>query len=151
MRSTFFCGEPAPWIFTTAFLQLDAVSKWLRLYGDIPEPHKTKLVRFHQLILFTRNLLWNDFQAVLRYQLGRWNSEVSDRRRSRSAGVAAKLCIVVHGGSCCLQSTSAKKSLSAFSQSRRHQIRILFYYSTTYRTQFQYIFMPPTVKCSFNR
>ena len=27
----------------------------------------------------------------------------------------AKLCIVVHGGSCCLQSTSAKKSLSAFS------------------------------------
>ena len=61
----------------------------------------------------------------------------------------AKLCIVVHGGSCCLQSTSAKKSLSAFSRSRRHQIRILFYYSTTYRTQFQYIFMPPPVKCSF--
>ena len=25
-----------------------------------------------------------------------------------------KLCIVVHGGSCCLQSTSAKKSLYAF-------------------------------------
>ena len=61
----------------------------------------------------------------------------------------AKLCIVVHGGSCCLQSTSTKKSLSAFSRSRRHQIRILFYYSTTYRTQFQYIFMPPPVKCSF--
>ena len=61
----------------------------------------------------------------------------------------AKLCIVVHGGSCCLQSTSAKNSLSAFSRSRRHQIRILFDYSTTYRTQFQYIFMPPPVKCSF--
>uniref|UniRef100_A0A8C5BVT3 creatine kinase n=9 Tax=Gadidae TaxID=8045 RepID=A0A8C5BVT3_GADMO len=61
----------------------------------------------------------------------------------------AKLCIVVHGGSCCLQSMSAKKSLSAFSRSRRHQIRILFYYSTTYRTEFQYIFMPPPVKCSF--
>ena len=61
----------------------------------------------------------------------------------------AKLCIVVHGGSCCLQSTSVKKSLSAFSRSRRPQIRILFYYSTTYRTQFQYIFMPPPVQFSF--
>ena len=57
---------------------------------------------------------------------------------------------MVHGGSC-LQSTSAKKSLSAFSRSRRHQIRIVFYYSTTYRTQFQCIFMPPPVKCSFKR
>ena len=44
--STFFCGEPAPWIFTTAFLQFDAVSQWIRLYGDIPEPHKTKADRF---------------------------------------------------------------------------------------------------------
>jgi hypothetical protein len=32
MRSTFFFGEPAPWIFTTAFLQLDAVSQWYRIF-----------------------------------------------------------------------------------------------------------------------
>ena len=61
----------------------------------------------------------------------------------------AKLCIVVHGGSCCLQYTSAKKSLSAFSRSRRHQMSNLFYYSTTYRTQFQYISMFPPVKFPF--
>ena len=84
--------------------------------------------------------------STLICSISRWNKEVSDRRRW-SAGVAASEA--VHGGSCCLQSTSAKKSLSAFSRSRRHQIRILFYYSTTYRTQFQYIFMPPPVKCSF--
>ena len=62
----------------------------------------------------------------------------------------AKLCIGVHGGSCCLQSTSDKKSLSAFSRSRRHQIRNVFYYSTTYRTQFQYIFIFSPVKFPFN-
>ena len=85
--------------------------------------------------------------STLICSISRWNKEVSDRRRW-SAGVAASKA--VHGGSCCLQSTSAKKSLSAFSRSRLHQSRILFYYSTTYRTQFQYIFMPPPVKCSFN-
>ena len=84
--------------------------------------------------------------STLICSISRWNKEVSDRRRW-SAGVAASEA--VHGGSCCLRSTSAKKSLSAFSRSRLHQSRILFYYSTTYRTQLQYIFMPPPVKCSF--
>ena len=51
-----------------------------------------------------------------------------------------------HCGSCRLQLTSAKKSLSAFSRSRRHQIRNVSYYST----HFQYRFMSPPGKFSFD-
>ena len=42
-----------------------------------------------------------------------------------------------HCGSCRLQFTSTKKSLSAFSLSRRHQTRTVCYYWTTYATHFQ--------------
>ena len=51
--------------------------------------------------------------------------------------------------SCRLQSTSALKSLSAFSRSRRQQNRQLCYYSTTYVTHFQHRFMSWPVKCPF--
>ena len=44
-----------------------------------------------------------------------------------------------------------KVSLSAFSRSRRHQIRNVCYHLTTYMTHYQYRFMSPPVKCSFNK
>ena len=65
------------------------------------------------------------------------------------------LCYVPQGvnadwlcGSCRLQSKSDKKSLSAFSRSRRHQIKNVCCYSTKYITHSQYRFMSLPVKCS---
>jgi len=43
-----------------------------------------------------------------------------------------ELSIAMHYGDCCLQSTSTKKSFSAFYRPRRTQIRNLWYFSTTY-------------------
>ena len=81
MHSTYFCGEPAPWIFTTAFLQLDAFSPWVPLYGDIPETHqrKTEGKRYFSPVWTGPKTTFSEFNFMS--LSGSWVRHLSEERR----------------------------------------------------------------------